>query len=206
MISRIAMSWLVGSLCLYTGSSCAQRASSIAPPSPTPTPTPGWTTIAPFPVPGDTSAEDALRRKMLNLPRVGDYVYVDELPEATIGPAHAALPRASSASSSNIATAAPTVHDTDCAEYDTEVMPDVLHREAPVHPDAARAAGIQGTVMLFARVLEDSTVGEVRVVRSIPALDSAAVACVRRWRFKPGEHCRHAYPTWIGIPIKFALP
>jgi len=38
-------------------------------------------TIAPMPVPGDDSAA-SVRRKMLNLPMFGDYVYVTELPEA----------------------------------------------------------------------------------------------------------------------------
>ncbi len=123
-----------------------------------------------------------------------------------IGPAHAAPPRTVSPARSNVATTPPSQHDSDCPEYDTEVMPELLQRTAPVYPDAARAAAVEGTVMLHALVLEDSTVGEIRVVGSIPALDSAAVACVRRWRFKPGEHCRHAYPAWIGIPLKFVLP
>ncbi len=81
---------------LWTAASCAQRARSEAPPPespargrapdativPPPQPAGGSTTIAPFPVPGDTSAEQSLRRKMLNLPKFGDYVYVTELPVA----------------------------------------------------------------------------------------------------------------------------
>ncbi len=157
------MSWLVGSLYLYTVSSCAQRASSIAPPRPTPTPTPGWTTIAPFPVPGDTSAEDALRRKMLNLPKFSDYVYVDELPEAT-------------------------------------------QRVAPEYPPEALRSRIQGTVMVQALVLQDGSVAETRVVNSIPALDEAAVACVKLWRFKPAAAAGQPVAVWMGIPIKFQLP
>ena len=80
--------------------SCAQRsATSATPPAqpatanePRPTrvraparpapPPKSMTTIAPFPVPGDTSPNAALGRKMLNVPKPGDFVYVTELPEA----------------------------------------------------------------------------------------------------------------------------
>ena len=81
---------------LWTAASCAQRARTSAPPAETlaigdvpgativPPPRPAGMddTIAPFPVPGDTSVEQTRRRKILNLPKFGDYVYVTELPVA----------------------------------------------------------------------------------------------------------------------------
>ncbi len=165
MKSRSGITLLVGVLLLCTGSSCARRTSSLSPPGtpPPPTAAPGRTTIAPFPVPGDTSAEDSVRRKMLNLPKPGDYVYVDELPEA-------------------------------------------IQRVAPEYPAEARRAGIQGTVMVQARVLPDGSVGETLLVSSIPALDAAAVACVKQWRFKPGAAEGRPVAVWVGIPVKFVLP
>ena len=46
-----------------------------------PVPPPSATTIAPMPAPGEDSAATAQRR-LMNLPKFGDYVYVTQLPEA----------------------------------------------------------------------------------------------------------------------------
>jgi TonB family protein len=56
---------------------------------------------------------------------------------------------------------------------------------APAYPPRARDAGVQGRV--WVRVLVDTAgaVEAAEVVRSIPELDSAAVAVARRCRFKP---------------------
>lgn len=50
---------------------------------------------------------------------------------------------------------------------------------------AALKARVQGVVILEAQVEADGTVGDVRVVRSIPLLDQAAMDAVRQWRFRP---------------------
>ena len=93
-----------------------------------------------------------------------------------------------------------TVHDTDCHEFDTEALPELLARSDPEPP-----AGWTGsvTVMVHALVREDGSVSETRVVPVAPDLDAAAVACVRKWRFRPGAHCGHAMPAWVAIPVRF---
>jgi len=55
----------------------------------------------------------------------------------------------------------------------------------PVYPPDARAAGIQGVVILDALIGADGSVIDVKVVRSIPMLDQAAVDAVRQWQFAP---------------------
>ena len=55
----------------------------------------------------------------------------------------------------------------------------------PVYPDAARQAGIDGVVILEALIGEDGKVMDARIMRSIPALDEAALAAVRQWAFTP---------------------
>jgi TonB family protein len=55
----------------------------------------------------------------------------------------------------------------------------------PVYPDAARLAGIDGMVILEALIGEDGKVMDARIMRSIPALDAAALAAVRQWAFAP---------------------
>ena len=56
---------------------------------------------------------------------------------------------------------------------------------APVYPSLARAAGVEGIVILEAVIAEDGTVRDVRVLRSVQLLDDAAAEAVRQWRFTP---------------------
>lgn len=75
----------------------------------------------------------------------------------------------------------------------------------PVYPQAARDAHIQGLVYVMAHVRADGTVDETHVVRSIPALDAAAVEAVKRARFRPGFLRDRPVPAWIGVPVRFTL-
>jgi TonB family protein len=54
----------------------------------------------------------------------------------------------------------------------------------PVYPDIARAARVQGVVVLEVTVGIDGTVVDVKVLRSIPLLDAAALDAVKRWEFE----------------------
>ncbi len=56
---------------------------------------------------------------------------------------------------------------------------------APVYPKEARDAGVRGAVIVEFMVDETGRVGEVRVLRSIPLLDQAAVDCVMKWEYLP---------------------
>jgi len=84
-------------------------------------------------------------------------------------------------------------------------LPVAITRVPPQYPDAARAAGTQGTVQLEALVKIDGTVGDVRVDVSVPGLDEAAKACVRQWTFKPGMSAGKPVEAWVGVPISFRL-
>jgi TonB family protein len=56
----------------------------------------------------------------------------------------------------------------------------------PEYPVEARAAGLEGTVVLFGVVDRAGKVKNARVVRGLsPPLDAAALAAFRTWRFKP---------------------
>jgi len=48
-------------------------------------------------------------------------------------------------------------------------------------------------------------VREVRVVRSIPMLDEAAVTAVRQWVFKPALSQNRPVAVWVAVPVRFAL-
>jgi TonB family protein len=72
--------------------------------------------------------------------------------------------------------------------------PVLVERAEPVYPEAARAAGIGGTVALSLDVAADGTVDDVHVIRSAGfGLDQAAVAAAKKFKFKPA--------TKNGLPI-----
>jgi len=56
---------------------------------------------------------------------------------------------------------------------------------APTYPAIAKAAHVDGIVILEAVIAEDGSVTDVRVLRSIPLLDAAAVEAVRQWQYTP---------------------
>ena len=87
-----------------------------------------------------------------------------------------------------------------------EQLPDAVKKAPPVYPDEARRSGVEGTVMVQALVLEDGSVGECKVVHSIPMLDEAAIECVRQWRFKPAMTDGHPVAVWVAVPVRFAKP
>ena len=63
--------------------------------------------------------------------------------------------------------------------------PRKLFAPPPAYPEIARNARKDGIVILEAVIGEDGSVREVRLLRSIPLLDQAAIDAVRQWRFTP---------------------
>ena len=76
---------------------------------------------------------------------------------------------------------------------------------APVYPAIARAAHLEGVVILEAVIREDGRVRDVRVLRSIPLLDAAAVEAVRQWRFTPTLLNGEPVPVVMTITVAFRL-
>ena len=83
--------------------------------------------------------------------------------------------------------------------------PEPLERVAPVYPDSARAAGIQGTVVVKTLVGSDGRVMRVEVGTSVPGLDAAALAAVKQWRFKPAVVGGRPRAVTVGVPVSFHL-
>jgi protein TonB len=82
-----------------------------------------------------------------------------------------------------------------------------LKNPAPRYPISAYREKAQGTVVLRAEVLPDGSSGQVRLHRSsgFDALDEAALATVKRWRFKPATENGKPVKQWVDIPITFRL-
>jgi len=61
----------------------------------------------------------------------------------------------------------------------------VYSKPAPVYPQAAKAAGVAGTVVVQVEVEEDGCVGKVRAISGPSMLHDAAAEAARRARFSP---------------------
>jgi len=75
----------------------------------------------------------------------------------------------------------------------------------PVYPPIARAAHVEGVVILEAVVAEDGTVRDVRPLRSIPLLDQAAIDAVKHWRFTPTLLNGEPIAVVMTVTVSFAL-
>ena len=105
------------------------------------------------------------------------------------------------------ADTAPTGRRPEFGEYvSTDELPEAIVKLEPFYPEEAKRDGIEGTVLVQALVIEDGTVADTRAVPSIPALEDAAVACVRQWRFKPAMTGGKPVAVWVVVPIRFVLP
>jgi protein TonB len=63
--------------------------------------------------------------------------------------------------------------------------PQKIRNVPPVYPEIAQRARVEGLVILDAVIGSDGRVRDVRVLRSVPLLDRAAVDAVRQWVFSP---------------------
>jgi len=76
----------------------------------------------------------------------------------------------------------------------------------PVYPPLARAARVQGIVILEAVIGEDGGVRDVRILRPVnPLLDAAAADAVRQWRFTPTLLNGQPVPVVMSVTVAFTL-
>ncbi len=61
----------------------------------------------------------------------------------------------------------------------------ILQKTLPTYPVIAKAAGVQGTVVLAATISKAGTIENLRVVSGQPMLQQAALDAVKTWRYKP---------------------
>ena len=74
------------------------------------------------------------------------------------------------------------------------------------YPQSARDQGIQGLTVLVFIVEKDGTTRDINVLKPLhPALDSAAVAAVRKTIFKPGRQEGKIVRVKMRLPIRFKI-
>jgi TonB family protein len=75
----------------------------------------------------------------------------------------------------------------------------------PEYPAAAQSARVEGAVVLDVIVGADGKVADVKVTRSIPQLDAAAVAAIKQWEFAPTMVNGVAVPVLMTVTENFTL-
>jgi protein TonB len=89
---------------------------------------------------------------------------------------------------------------------DGVVLPVVVTRVNPDYTPEAKAAGIQGSVVLDVVVLVDGSVGDVSVTRSLDSgLDRESVAAAKQWRFTPGTKDGERVAVRVQLEMSFTL-
>ena len=85
--------------------------------------------------------------------------------------------------------------------------PVVVQKVAPVYPEAARNARVQGTVILDATLDTEGRVTDVRVTEGAdPRLDKASADALRQWTYKPA-HDKNGRPVAVvfKVTVRFVL-
>ena len=76
---------------------------------------------------------------------------------------------------------------------------------APIYPSLAIAAKKEGVVILEAVIDERGHVVRLKVLRSEPLLDAAAISAVERWRYTPTLLNNVPVPVLMTITVRFSL-
>ena len=107
---------------------------------------------------------------------------------------------ASSTPSRSTAAAPPAVGAPD-------VLPSEVHSPFPAYPPELLARRIQATVVLRLKIAADGTVAEAAVHRTsgYAAMDQAALAGVKSWKFKPAMKNGKSVETVVRKPFTFEI-
>ena len=80
-----------------------------------------------------------------------------------------------------------------------------IHHVDPVYLPTARAAGIQGLVIIEATIGPDGKVVNARLLRGLPLLDQSALDAVRQWQFTPTLLNGVPVPVIMSVTVMFTL-
>lgn len=82
-----------------------------------------------------------------------------------------------------------------------------IRTSRPEYTPQARAAKLQGTVVLWVSIESSGRVGsDVKVLRRLGlGLDEEAVKCVKKWQFSPPHHDCNGKPVHRRVDVQFVL-
>jgi TonB family protein len=81
----------------------------------------------------------------------------------------------------------------------------LIKRVDPVYPPTARAAGIQGTVVVEATITKEGRVRTTRVISGPPQLQGAAMYAVGQWTYRPFMLNGQAVEVRTDVEVGFSL-
>ena len=83
--------------------------------------------------------------------------------------------------------------------------PKKLKHVNPAYPDIAKQARVQGVVILECTISPQGRVTDVKVLRGIPLLDSAAIEAVKQWVYSPTLLNGVPVPVIMTVTVNFRL-
>jgi TonB family protein len=87
-----------------------------------------------------------------------------------------------------------------------EIRPPRLVKQVdPIYPMEARKNQVEGLVILEATTDEKGNVVDARILRSIPALDQAAMDAVKQWKYEPLVIKGKPMPVMFTVTVRFML-
>jgi len=104
----------------------------------------------------------------------------------------------------------PSVSADGAARVPQRVAPEImdqqiLYKVDPVYPEAARAAGTEGLVVLDALIAADGSVKRLRPVAGPDVLAQAATSSVQAWRYTPYRSSGQAVEVETTVSVEFRL-
>lgn len=80
----------------------------------------------------------------------------------------------------------------------------LIRRGAPIYPDAARAAGVWGTVVLHAVIDTEGRVDSLHIVSGPEVLRDAALKAVWYWKYRPYQRNGHPRAVVTTVSVRFS--
>jgi TonB family protein len=92
------------------------------------------------------------------------------------------------------------------AKIPAGVEPGILiKRVQPIYPPAARAAGIEGVVILQAQISKEGDIANLQLISGHPMLADAAVEAVKQWKYEPYRKNDEPVVVDTQIQVNFSL-
>lgn len=85
-------------------------------------------------------------------------------------------------------------------------QPKLIEKVNPIYPEEARKAGIEGLVILRARINEEGLVERILVLKSESSLlNKAAIDAVKQWKYEPLHKEGKTVPAVFDVTVRFKL-
>lgn len=115
------------------------------------------------------------------------------------------MPNVFGSSSRPVVPPPPTVQTVHTVRISHMSEGDLIRRVQPAYPALARAARIQGIVVLQATISKEGTIKNLRVLNGHPMLAQAAIDAVRQWRYRPYILNNEPVEVETQVTVNFSL-